>query len=138
MVIRHSLVRTWATALSLVVFLVVALWGVGLSLKLAGNMGMPGCPFSADQTALCPLTLSQHISSWQSMFTATLQPEMLVAFWVVAVAFIIFSVGSLVFGSASPPADYLRGYLRTHPGLGREQYLIEALASGLIHPKLYR
>lgn len=65
------------TGLLLVIFIVLATYGVNLSWNAHNNGNMIGCPLMGEMTQVCRMDVAQHIFGWQKLFSAAFQSNML-------------------------------------------------------------
>lgn len=61
-----------------IIFIFVALFGLNLSVISHDPRMMPGCPFINNETALCTMSLLEHFSQWQKMFSTVVVSEIFV------------------------------------------------------------
>lgn len=125
----------------LTAFIAVSFFGISLTMgmeKMAdGSMG--GCLFTSMEK-ICYMTFSEHLSRWQSMFTATVTKNtfvqvLLLLLAVVFVAVAIFKRNFLLLFS-----DYItrwRLYMRDNPEFSLFDNLREAFSQGMLNPKIY-
>ena len=121
-------------------FVTVAVFGVshtlGMEMKDDGTMG--GCLFDG-RAEICPMTLIEHLSVWQGMFTATPQKAGLFSLLVIlATAFVVLIFSQhfrlLLLGLLTSRHKL---YLRVNPQLLLFDPLKEAFSQGILNPKIY-
>lgn len=128
-------------AVGLLSFATLSLFGLGhfggMETNKDGNMD--GCVFTG-KTMLCKMSVVEHISLWQSMFTAMPQESLML---VVLMALLITAVALITKNTFAPPHlsknDIAIGrlYLKEHPDLSFFNPLKEAFSQGILNPKIY-
>lgn len=112
--------------LSWVALLLVAV----VPLLLLFTMSMPmdhdggGCPFMQGGTSLCPMSVFDHIASWQSTFTIVL-----IEILIFAIPVLVLVWAWLVIPKPERPPGYRR---RSYPAT---PFLQELFSSGILNPK---
>lgn len=128
--------------LGLIAFLSVAFFGashsmIGMEKRDDGTMG--GCLFTGMEE-ICKMSFTEHLSKWQTMFTATI-PQKALAFVlllllaVVFVAVAIFKCNLLLLFSYY--TTRWRLYIKHNPELSLFNPLREAFSQGILNPKIY-
>lgn len=125
---------------SLLAFVTLSTFGLGHMSGMEANKdgNMEGCIFTG-KTMLCEMGIVEHISLWQSMFTAMPQESlMLLALLILLVAVIFVTKNILVpprlFSSEALTKQL---YLKEHPDLPLFNPLKEAFSQGILNPKIY-
>lgn len=127
-------------SLGIGIFCFISIFGVwhayGMEMKDDGTMG--GCFFTSMEE-ICTMTFGEHISQWQSMFTATAPHNVLAALLVLlAVVFVIVAIPKrnllLLCGHY---ATCWRLYTKHNPKLSIFNPLKEAFSQGILNPKIY-
>lgn len=124
------------SVLVLGVFLSIVLFGLHPPMAM-GNSDAPmvDCMFTAGQTAMCPLSIRDHLAAWQSLFRAPIvEKNVLVLF-----ALVLLSGSGFVFHSAatpSPPRLFARIRRRLHALAKTFDIIALALADGILQPKI--
>jgi hypothetical protein len=124
-------------------FLVVGIFGMSLAsdMKMKSDGTMGGCLFDG-QAEICPMTIAEHLSRWQSMFAAI--PTK--ADFLITLFALISAVGSLLLFSLrrrwlllvfSRLSDRWRFYLKQNPNISLFNPLREAFSQGILNPKIY-
>ncbi|MES2225754.1 MAG: hypothetical protein V4480_03020 [Patescibacteria group bacterium] len=104
---------------------------VVVPLLMLFTMAMPmdhstgGCPFMKGETSICPMSVLDHITSWQSTFTITLVEILTFALPIFALALIW-----LILPKPEHPPGYRR---RSYPV---PPLLQELFSSGLLNPRV--
>jgi FtsH-binding integral membrane protein len=102
------------------------------------NGDMTGCIFTG-QVMLCKMSIIEHISLWQSMFTALPQKSLALTALVVLLLTAIFVTKNIL----DPPslsnnkASAQKLYLAQHPDIPLFDPLKEAFSRGILNPKIY-
>lgn len=124
-------------------FIVVAVFGLGHMSGMTANENgnMTGCIFTG-KIMLCKMSVVEHISLWQSTFTAIPQESLiLLVLLVLSIAVIFAAKNILVSPRLSPNAALIKElyelYLREHPDLLLFNSLKEAFSQGVLNPKIY-
>ena len=135
-------VLTLLLILGISAFLVVGVFGMShmSDMKMKGDGTMDGCLFDG-QAEICPMTIAEHLSRWQGMFTAISQKtDILIQFLLLALAFIFiaseFRQRILLLWSTQF-SGRLRLYLKQNPHLSLFNQLREAFSRGILNPKIY-
>lgn len=124
-------------------FLAVGVFGMShLSndMEMNDNGTMSGCLFDG-RAEICPMTITEHLSRWQGMFTAIPQKADLL----ILLFAIISAVGVLAFSILKQNqllllkyfSDRWRLYLKQNPHLSLFDHLREAFSRGILNPKIY-
>lgn len=123
-------------ALTAVVFLFVGAAGVWYAGAMMGHgdMGMVGCPLMGYESAICDMDPLDHVSTWQSMFTALPAPIITLVLLLLAAALFFvrfryvlgppllsFAPVRISYDSRAPIFDPLKRFI----------------ARGLLHPKIF-
>ena len=98
---------------------------------------MSGCIFTG-KVMLCNMGIVEHISLWQSMFTATPTKNIISSLLFLAVFAIVFL--ALHKNILTPPLSkyfLLKQYQRREPSDISFNPVRYALAKGILHPKIY-
>lgn len=117
----------------------VMLFGIAFSgMTMRSDGTMQDCLF-ANSPAICPMSVSEHLNLWKSMFTYNLPKTMAMSlsfiamFLVLAFIYIASVNQSNNLANAVSPALYQK---QRNPLLFFD-YLKEALSQGIIRPKIY-
>lgn len=118
----------------------MAVFGLGYMSGMTANESgdMAGCIFTG-KTMLCKMSVVEHISLWQNMFTAIPRESLtLLALLVLSMA-AIFVIKDVLAPLRSSKDETLekRLYLREHPDLLLFNPLKEAFSQGILNPKIY-
>lgn len=130
------------TLFALPSFLLIGGFGLshslGMEMKDDGTMG--GCMFDG-QAAICPMTFTEHISKWQSMFSVIPQKStFLIQLLVLISAFVLAAFAirrNLLRSLFSYFSDRWKFYLKNNPHLPLFDQLREAFSNGILNPKIY-
>jgi len=123
----------------LAAFITVSLFGLGHTAAMKANEdgNMEDCIFTG-KTMLCKMSIVEHISLWQGMFTAT--PQKVSAL----LALIVLLIAAVFVGIhySSRLADIKQKtsrclYLLNHPDINLFDPIRRAFSRGIIHPKIY-
>ncbi|PIR40253.1 MAG: hypothetical protein COV33_00670 [Candidatus Zambryskibacteria bacterium CG10_big_fil_rev_8_21_14_0_10_34_34] len=98
---------------------------------------MSGCLF--DQTEVCGMSISEHISSWKSAFTTLPQNISLLSLLVLALLSILIVAfwRDSLFEFYDHIASRLKLYIKQHPQTNFFNFLREAFSQGILNPKIY-
>ena len=126
--------------LGLFAFVMLSIFGLGhMGGMTSGEDGnMTGCIFTG-KTMLCKMSVIEHISLWQSMFTAMPQESSILLALVILLVAVLFTTKN----SIGPPRLFRdetstpKLYLVQHPNLPFFNPLKEAFAQGILNPKIY-
>ena len=126
--------------LGLFTFVTLSIFGLGHMGGMAAseNGDMTGCIFTG-KTMLCKMSIIEHISLWQSMFTAMPQENLILLALVIILVAVLFITKNFI----SPPrlsrdeTSTQKLYLVQHPNLSLFNPLKEAFAQGILNPKIY-
>ena len=88
-----------------------------------------------EQKQSCQMTITQHIASWQQIFTATFNWS-LVPLLLLAAAFVA-GLTTIFKNIESMFLQLRRRYKKQNPSLKLFDYLLSAFSQGILHPKLY-
>ena len=124
-------------------FLAVGVFGMSHAsdMKMKGDGTMSGCLFDG-RAEICPMAFAEHLSRWQSMFTAI--PTK--ADFLITLFALISAVGVLLLFSLrrrwllllfSRLSDRWRFYLKQNPHISLFDPLREAFSQGILNPKIY-
>ena len=123
-------------------FLVVGVFGMShmSDMKMKSDGTMSGCLFDG-QAEICPMTIAEHLSRWQGMFTAIPQKtDVLVQFLLLALAFVLIASAfrqRLLLLLSAQFSDRWRFYLKQNPHIPLFDPLREAFSQGILNPKIY-
>lgn len=129
--------------LGLIAFISLSIFGLAhlSGMKMRGDGTMSGCVLDG-QAEICPMTLAEHLDTWQRMFTIIPQK----ADFLIALFILISTVGALLFFSLkrrlllllfSSLSDRWRLYIRQNPNTPLFNHLREAFSQGILNPKIY-
>lgn len=130
---------TQAVAALIILFGVISLFFLCLdsfaTMKM-GEMGpMANCAL-AHAATLCPVTVTQHLQFWQQVFVTTSPTAMLLALVLTLAAFSLRQVIDSLHAAATRLRYNVRQMLG-EPTLLLGDYLKQAFAQGILHPKIY-
>ena len=128
-------------ALGLFTFVMLGIFGLGQMDGMAANENgdMTGCIFTG-KTMLCKMSVIEHISLWQSMFTAMPQENLILLVLVILLVAVLFTTKN----SIGPPrlsrdeTSTQKLYLVQHPNLSLFDPLKESFARGILNPKIHQ
>lgn len=125
----------------LLAFVTVSMFG--LSHHMSGmtedeNGDMAGCVFTG-KTMLCKMSVIEHISLWQSMFTAMPQESFMLFALLILLVVVIFVIKNiLVRARLSGSGAFINKLsLKKNPDLTLFNPLKEAFSQGILNPKIY-
>ncbi len=128
------IVKTSAFIMS-IVFVFVALFGLKLSMISHDPDMMPGCPFMNNESSLCAMSIMEHFSGWQKIFTANSISQMS------NISFIYFA---MIFFMASIMLQYLlliahkyKLYKLERPHIDNFSFYKYFFSQGILHPKIF-
>lgn len=126
----------------LVAFLWTAFFGVShsaLGMEAQSNGAMSGCIFDG-KAETCTMSISQHLSSWQGLLTAT-APEKAHALTLLALLAVAFGAVLVVHRHIASLLNYYayqwKVFLKHNSLLVIFNPLQEAFSQGILNPKLY-
>lgn len=113
-------------------FVTLSIFGLGhMSGMIESENGdMAGCIFTG-KTMLCKMNIIEHISSWQSLFTTTLQKSFITILTLPMLLMVFIFIAKNIL---PPPQKF---YLIQHPDLLLFTPLKEAFSQGILNPKIY-
>ena len=126
---------------ALIAFLLVAFFGISQSMGMGkqNNGKMDGCIFTG-KVEICTMTFSEHISHWQSLFTAT-TPQNSLALVLLILLAVVFVVIAIFKRNLLLLFNYYtarwRFYVRNNPELSLFDPIKEAFSQGILNPKIY-
>lgn len=136
---RNHFIRTFFLASALAAFVTVAVLSASHSsfgMEMNSEGEMTGCAFMVgDQSQICTMTLAEHLSSWQKLFTAIPQTASLLLFILALGPTSLFWKPPLVL--CKTLAYFLKLYFRRHPDLHFFHFLRELFSRGILHSKIY-
>lgn len=107
----------------------------GMELQDDGAMG--DCPFT-DHATVCAMSIPEHLSIWQGMFTAAPQKNFAIIFFLfVAVAVAVPGTKRQIYALFMRRSSRWRMYIKERSRLQPFHYLREALSQGILNPKIY-
>lgn len=131
--------RYFFISVTLAVFLAVSIAGV---VAIGSDIGPHGvashCPFMPGMNSLCPMNPLAHLTTWQSMFSATFNTTDLIELVMLSITLVGLSVLLVRRIRLLPPLSVLKPipiYRQKHVAF--LDPLREALALGILHPKVY-
>lgn len=130
--LRADIIIPMKIAAAFVLFAYLAVGGMGFLFAAHAGHHSHGydCPFMVGDQSLCAMDIFEHVSSWRSMFTASVPVFFVLAFLAFAAAAIFY-----LFESLAPPSLELARYKEEDSfHIYRSQYAL-AFARGIIHPK---
>lgn len=113
----------------LVAFSTLALFGLSFSMH-EDSQGMEHCAFMTETSSICPMTVLDHIATWQQMTTG------LTVLFLMSIAIVVltFSIRSTI----QEYQKYRRKRLREHsPGIALFRLFLKLFASGILHSRVY-
>ncbi len=118
---------------------VLVLATVGMHGMMESDGSMSACPFMSDTTTLCPMTVTQHLSQWQSLLRAILPPAQSLVLLAVALLLIFWTVQYInPLRLLNPPNHALiffyRWYLLMIRSLDR---MLLAFSDGILNSRLF-
>jgi hypothetical protein len=131
MTLKKALVGVFALAI-----LLVSAVGVSYSAMAMGmnHSGMVACPFMGHREAVCSMNIFEHLSAWQSMFSAT-PVESLSLLVLLLLALFFFSHYYKRLWILNPLPQF--AYVRIDPNVSPHDSLRQFIARGLMHPKIF-
>ena len=114
-------IGSWGTLLLVLVVPLLMLFLMAMPMDHATG----GCPFMQGETSLCPMSVLDHITSWQNKFTIAL-----VEILTFALPVLVFVRMWLIVPKPERPSGYRR---RSYPV---PPVLQELFSSGILHPKV--
>ncbi len=124
-------------ALGIVAFLVMSFWSLSsMSMDMTGHLAH--CPFMDDSSSFCQMSISEHISQWQQIFTVVRGKSL--ALSLLPLLVFLCALVLTVTTKAYEKLKYQRFrkyFYRYKPELKLFDYLLSAFSQGLIHPKIY-
>jgi O-antigen/teichoic acid export membrane protein len=134
-IIRSLKIAGVATLLFVSIF---SFWhSIFMPMDRAGEMA--GCPFMGEFSVLCRMGATGHIERWQTMFTAV--PQKLLSVLLAAVLLLSVIIRFIFYRRWHLWRPRLctaeRAYTREHSFRSFFNYLTEAFAQGILHPRLY-
>lgn len=110
----------------------------GMEMRADGTMG--GCMFDG-RAEICMMTITEHISNWQSMFSVILQKSFFFVQILVLISAFIVAVSALrrnlSFLLLSYFSERWRFSIKNNPNLPLFDSLREAFSRGILNPKIY-
>ena len=133
----HSLL-----VLGLIAFLSVAFFGAffhNMGMETRSDGTMSGCLFTG-MAEICKMTLTEHLSAWQSMFTSIPVKSSILSLIVLAFVFLVLASGFLkryFIWATERLVALQRLYLIYHPNFSFFNPLRETFSQGILNPKIY-
>lgn len=127
-------------AIGLFAFVTLSILGLGHMNGMETNKdgNMEGCIFTG-KTMLCKMDVVEHISLWQSIFTAMPQENLTLFALLILLAVVIFITKNIFAPSrlfrSETSTDRL--YLKERPDFSFFNPLKEAFSQGILNPKIY-
>lgn len=141
MIIFHKKIRSLLVILALFAFVLVSFVGAGHAFAMEMNKdgSMDGCIFTG-KTMLCKMNIIEHISFWQSIFTATVPQKINTLVLLILLAG-LFRIVSTLKRHLLLPFSYLticwKLYIKQNPHLSLFNPLQEVFSQGILNPKIY-
>ena len=120
-------------------FFVVGVLDMGIQMQTRTDGTMTPCLFNG-KAEVCTMTFAQHLTQWQSMFTATASQKALASVFLIllAVAFVAVAIFKRnLFSLFSYHTTRWKLYIRHNPHLSLFNPLQEAFSQGILNPKSY-
>ena len=130
----HRLAKAFALCVGLIL-VGVSLASIGMSMGKGSEM--PGCVFVRDSKAACPMSMSQHLQTWQSTFSSI--PAVRVA----SLITVLFNLGFVSWflnrslGLDLFSIEYRHRYREKVPETKLFDYLQLAFSRGILQPLVY-
>jgi hypothetical protein len=123
-------------------FCLVGFFGTGAFVLLASmTMSTDGlmadCPFMQHGATLCPMGVSGHLALWQSFSAVILNQETLVFLALTFLVVLIILGVKKVMAGYSPPWQHWRNEKNREPESKLFNFLLPALARGVIQPRIF-
>jgi len=121
--------------ISLILILAFTLsFGFGVAtMHMDDNGNMSNCPFM-NSAAICQMSFSEHIATFQSTFRVI--PSKMVFSAMLVLTFLLVTFSTIIPRIYSPPNN-LRLFLKNSLEMPFSSKLLLALSDGIIQPKLY-
>lgn len=131
-----GLTKTYVLVVILSLGILSALsFGVLVGMETNGHGQMAACPFTM-VSSLCTMSFSEHLSLWQSMFTANLDNGALLL--ILGFIFLAFSVAfKHLDTSQGQELKSYRFYVYKHSKNPTFDKLLELFSQGILNPKIY-
>lgn len=116
-------------------FVFAVFFGVHFTMQMNEYGTMPNCPLLGQLEKECPMTVAQHISAWQQLFTATFQPNTFLKLLLIvaSLAFSLIVLRYFYFSQILASSPFL-SFRKTAPPF-RENYLLAALSQGVLRKR---
>ena len=112
------------------IFLAMSFWGL-YSMPMDEQGGMADCPFTIGSASLCQMSLNEHITKWQRLFTVVPEKNLLLS------ALILLTILCMALFSIIPNIrDKLLSY-RNKPEIKLYNYLLIVFSQGILNPHIY-
>lgn len=122
---------------TLLTFIVVGAFGLSLSMQTDEMGNMSNCPLMSSSASLCQIDVTQHISHWQQLFTATVQSSTLLLLIAPLAACTAFALCRHYINVDQPDVSCYRKRMRDNPQMKVLDHLLLSLSNGILQPKLY-
>lgn len=116
--------------------LLISIFGPAVIMGLTQGGEMTGCPLVGGIASMCQMSVIEHISYWQQLFTATSSNT------ITTLAFLLFLflLGTNLALSQNKRISwklFYKFYNRNNPQALLFNYLILVFSTGILHPKVY-
>ena len=120
-----------------IVFLGIAIFGMGASMPMDKNGNMPNCPFAPGGSSICPMNALEHIGYWQHLFTSTI-PTTTALTLLLALVIITYCISRRkLMSKASLVIQTIRTYKEHDAQLKLFDPLLLLFSDGILNPKIY-
>ena len=118
----------------LISFIIFLVFGLSSTMHMNDDGSMSDCPFMG-QASLCQMSVFEHIAKFQSIFTITVQKN-LIAFLILILTLIFTTIVGYLLFTLAPPKQIVYTTRECHRGVTFNKILL-ALSDGRLQPKLY-
>lgn len=127
---RHNLI----IALTLASFVYVAIFGLSMGMNMNNQGQMTNCPFMSEGASICPMTIGDHVSAWETILMYL--TETIGFVWLG----IIMSVVLFILPTLLSPPNFCRFHLARFFDFSETKifdFLRLAFADGILHSRIY-
>lgn len=136
----HKILTKTIFAIVAAAFLLFSLFGVVISIgsmKINSDGVMTHC-LLMNHTPMYPMSFTEHINLWQTMFSSLLPSVSLMNILILALSLVLTQAfNNLSILSLEFLLIQYRIYLKQHPHISLFNFLKEAFSQGILNPKIY-
>ena len=107
-----------------------------MSMDMDMTGGMSDCPFMSHEEVICPMSLTEHIGAWKSLFLST-APALALLLVVACIAVFVASIAPNLLRKVQYISPPLTRWLEVRTYTFSYRPFQELFSNGILHPKVF-